>query len=554
MAYVDVLPVRPPNAVAPASIDGSYGRLYDRLAIICLVGVFIAAVLTFGDFAISTDEQVQHTYGRLLLDYYLSGLTDTRVFEYSNLYLYGGLFDLIAAIVSVFSPLPDYETRHLICAIIGLCGIFAAWRLGRLAGGPRVGLLTVVLLTVCPAYYGAMFNNTKDVPFAAGMTWLLYLSCRLLPELPRPSLRIVVGLGTAAGLSLGIRVGALLGGFYLIPVLALHCLDSARRVGRRQAMIGAGVMLVRLLPAVVVALALMAVLWPWSVMAPGNIFTAVHDLTQFDIPTVLAGHLYSSHDIPPWYIPAYFLVKLPESVLVGLLASVIASVVCISRTDHFLSTIRYRQWLIITLAATLPVLYAVVTEPALYNGLRHFLFVVTPMCVLAAAGLDRMFTLIRRWRTVFGLALTLFASAVVKDVWTMVALHPHEYVYYNLLVGGVSGANGRYETDYWSNFTREAIDRLTDRLAAENGGSLPDRTYDVDLCTSSWPLTAYAPPQLRTADDCQDADFFISTTNTNCDRICNGRTIIEIKRLGVVLGVVKDRRSIAGMAERGAQH
>jgi hypothetical protein len=43
-------------------------------------------------------------------------------------------------------------------------------------------------------------------------------------------------------------------------------------------------------------------------------------------------------------------------------------------------------------------------------------------------------------------------------------------------------------------------------------------------------------------EDCRAADFFIATTNTGCHKGCNGRTIIEIKRMGVVLGVVKDRR------------
>ena len=38
--------------------------------------------------------------------------------------------------------------------------------------------------------------------------------------------------------------------------------------------------------------------------------------------------------------------------------------------------------LMLTLAATLPLAIAMVKRPALYNGIRHFIFVIPPMAVL----------------------------------------------------------------------------------------------------------------------------------------------------------------------------
>jgi Dolichyl-phosphate-mannose-protein mannosyltransferase len=522
----------------------SRDRLFDGVALAILVAVVCVIALTFRDYSISTDEEVQNTYGRLLLDFYLSGLTDTRAFGYSNLYLYGGLFDLLAAVIAPFSPLPDFETRHLLCATFGVLGIVATWRLGRLLAGPRAGLLAVVLLVLCPAYYGAMFNNTKDIPFAAGMTWMLYLSCRLAARLPRPPFRLVAWLGVAAGASLGIRVGAVLGGLYLIPVLALHVIDEARASGRRAAVRSATVMLLRVFPGILIATALMALLWPWSVMAPGNMLLAAHDLTGFHVPTILAGRPLDSYDVPAWYVPTYLLVKLPETLLIGLAVALAVAAIRDRRPDPDAPPTRSRQWLLVVLAASIPVAYAVVARPAIYNGLRHFLLVVPPLCVLAAAGIDRLLAAAGKsggWPAL-AIAAILFFAASVKDVWTMAMLHPHQYVYYNLLAGGVQGANGRYELDYWSNFMREAIDRLVKYVAAENGGRLPNRKFIVDLCTSPWPLRAYAPPQFEMTEDCRAADFFIATTNTGCHKGCNGRTIAEIERMDVVLGVVKDRR------------
>jgi Dolichyl-phosphate-mannose-protein mannosyltransferase len=519
-------------------------RLYDHLALAILVALVCIIAVTFRDYSISTDEQVQNTYGRLLLDFYLSGLTDTRAFHYYNLYLYGGLFDLIAAAIAPFSPLPDFETRHLLCAAFGVLGILATWRLARLLAGPRAGLLAVVLLALCPAYYGAMFNNTKDIPFAAGMTWTLYLSCLLAARLPRPPFRLVAWLGVAAGASLGIRVGAVLGGLYLIPVLALHLIDEARAGGWRASVRSATGMLLRLSPGILIAGALMALLWPWSVMAPGNMLLAVHDLTGFHVPTILAGRPLDSYDVPAWYVPTYLLVKMPETLLIGLAVAFAGVAIPGRRPDPLAVRSRSHQWLLVVLAASVPVVYAVVARPAIYNGLRHFLLVAPPLCVLAAAGIERILVASRSsgGRTGMAVAAILFVGMCVKDVWTMAVLHPHQYIYYNLLAGGVRGADRRYELDYWSNFMREAVHDLVKYVEAENGGRLPNRTFTVDVCTSPWPLTAYAPPQFQMTEDCRAADFFIATTNTGCHKGCNGRTIIEIKRMGVALGVVKDRR------------
>ena len=74
------------------------------------------------------------------MSFYLSGFEDQSVFKHFNLYLYGGSFDLVAAIVNTVSPFGEYETRHL----LGGWSVPLDWRglaARRLFGGPRVGFL-----------------------------------------------------------------------------------------------------------------------------------------------------------------------------------------------------------------------------------------------------------------------------------------------------------------------------------------------------------------------------------------------------------------------------
>ena len=105
--------------------------MYDRLALALVMALIVLVVWTFGDYGITTDEYVQHTYGEKLWAFYLSGMTDRSVFAYDNLYLYGGLFDMVAVAIGHISPIGEYETRHVLCGLIGVLGVVGVWRLAR---------------------------------------------------------------------------------------------------------------------------------------------------------------------------------------------------------------------------------------------------------------------------------------------------------------------------------------------------------------------------------------------------------------------------------------
>jgi len=67
---------------------------------VSLLGALVLVVLaTFGDYAISNDEEVQQHYGELIIAYYTSGFADRAAFGFRNLYLYGGLFDIVAVLL-----------------------------------------------------------------------------------------------------------------------------------------------------------------------------------------------------------------------------------------------------------------------------------------------------------------------------------------------------------------------------------------------------------------------------------------------------------------------
>ncbi len=180
------------------------------------LGLFIWVGLTFRQHGISNDEYVQHTYGQMLLDWYQSGFKDQDAFHYRNLYLYGGLFDIIAAAIDPYIPIMIWDIRHLLSALFGLLGFYGVSRFARLLGGTRLSLLAMIMLFLTVSWSGTMFTHTKDVPFATCMLWALYAAALVVRDMENVSGKAIVLLGIAIGGALGLRVGGAFAVIYLI--------------------------------------------------------------------------------------------------------------------------------------------------------------------------------------------------------------------------------------------------------------------------------------------------------------------------------------------------
>ena len=194
----------------------TFARGLDATAMAVLVLVAAIAVFTFRDYGLGWDDYTQAQYGDLLTSLYASGFADKRALSFVNVYMYGGGFDLLAALTAKVLPVGLFATRRLVGAAIGLIGLFLTWRLGRRLGGPVAGLIALILLAACPLYYGHMFINSKDGPFAAVMALALLGIVRAFDEYPRATPATIALCGVGVGLAIGSRV---LGGFAVLDLL-----------------------------------------------------------------------------------------------------------------------------------------------------------------------------------------------------------------------------------------------------------------------------------------------------------------------------------------------
>lgn len=518
---------------------------YD-LAVGALLIVLVAlAIATFDAYAISNDEEVQQHYGELIVAYYASGFTNQALFHYANLYLYGGLFDVLAVLVERALPIFDpYTVRHLLSALTGIGGIAAAFSTARLVAGPRAGAIAAFALAVCGPWYGSMFNHTKDIPFAAAMMAASYFLIRAARDLPQPRRRDVIGFGLLLGAALGIRVlGLLLIGYAGLAIL-IH-MPQLRAGPMRDRLSFFAQSVIALAPAFLIGYVIMIAAWPWAALAPLNPLRGLIDFGEFHyhIRTLLNGTIYEMGNVSRWYVPIYLLIKLPLLMLVGAGVALLF-ILRPGRAAARMSQRRMETGLLAVIAA-FPVICEVIDRGPAFTGLRHFLFVVPVFAALAGIGFDWL--LVRgesRRRWLSNVAAAAIVAALVWNASALVRLHPYQYLFYNPLVGGLQGASGRYVTDYWVNIMPEAVDDLEAYVAKlDQSGDVAHR-YTVAVCGERLPFEKEANPRLQWTDDWKKAEFFIAPTHMNCDRALDGHVIATISRLGARIGVVKDRRNL----------
>ncbi|HEX4340788.1 MAG TPA: hypothetical protein VH062_32995 [Polyangiaceae bacterium] len=520
-------------------------RPFDALSLTVFAVAFVSVLATFRQYGIAWDEQGETVYGALLIKYYASHFQDHSAFEFVNFRFYGGGFELPAALLGRISPFGEYETRHLTSALLGLTGLVATSRLARALGGERAGALAAVLLALNPVFYGHMFINARDVPFATGMVCCLLLTVRALDELPALRARTAALFGLTLGLTMSVRVGGVLALlFFVAPVavwLAVRVRSGVpRAVVARDAMRSAGT----LLPALVLAYAVMAVFWPWAVQAPLNPLRALVMFSRFpfDGLELFEGKLVAARALPASYLPMLLVVKQPVLLLAGVACAVGFGIVALRRTADAPGGREPLKLIAVAFAAAFPILYFVVARPVLYNGMRHFLFVLPPMTVLAALGLDRALNAVRSrgLRGALAAAITLAGGAQLR---ALVALHPDQYVYFNALVGGARGAQGRYPLDYWGTSLAQATHRLVDELVLRDDAPKPGSPpYKVYVCGNVWSAASFFPSWLTPVEHVEDADFQIAIAQFYCKHPEGSRPVSTVTRDGAVLSYVDDLR------------
>ncbi|HEY6552563.1 MAG TPA: glycosyltransferase family 39 protein, partial [Vicinamibacteria bacterium] len=501
--------------------------------------LLLAAIMlsTVGDYGITGDEAVRNRYGRKLIRWYTSLGADRAAVANVDISRDGGLFEITTGLAQAISPLEVYATRHVVVVAFGLIAFASVYGIGGRLAGPAAGFSSLVFLALTSPFYGHAFNNPKDVPFAAMFALAAAAVLRAGQDWDRWHWGRIAGAGVAIGLVAGERVAGLVFLAYA-PALWLAVLwlesgarDNGSRTANRLKRLG-GAWLVTCLLAWVVMLAF----WPWAQTQPlANPLQAMRMFSRFwDCMVVFFDGQYAcSGLVSRFYLPTWFSLTLPETYLVAfVLGLLVLARLLRSRPMQASTQVRLLQTAWLSSIAAVPALWAVAAHTPLYDGLRHFLFVMPPLAVLAGASTATFFrTAGRAPRIIAGVALAATGGASLVD---MIQLHPYQAVYFNRLVaGGLERAITRYEGDYWCLSYKEGAEWLQRRYS---GAACRERIRVAGHSTLQqtqyyFPKSAGGQGVFRAVDVTKGDPHFVMTTTRFGDHLRTpGRLVHQVKR------------------------
>ena len=515
----------------------------DILALAILAALLIIAFFTFDDYGLGWDDYTHSQYGEMLFSYYASGFKDLRAFSFVNLFYYGGGFDLAAHALEKILPFDIFDTRRLLGALLGIAGLAIVWRTGRRLGGPIAGVAALALLATTPLYYGHMFINAKDAPFAVAMVFLLFTFVRAFDEYPRPRPSTILLFGLALGLTIGTRV---IGGIALAfaGIAALFLLvGEAYATNWRESIARMAIFVGKMAMALPLAYVVMGIIWPWSVLAPLNPIRAIEYYSHFwENPwkEMYDGIAMLIPNMPRSYVPKLCLLKFPEIFLGLALAGTAGAVVASVRGE--VDAKRRASLMLLVSAAVLPIALTVITKPVMYNGIRHFVFVTPPFAILGGLAAAYIYRHLESYRHRLAMAAVgVFALLIGWTTVDLVRIHPYQYALFNHIAGGERGAAQRYMTDYWGLAFKETAEALLGQLDERKIAPPQGRKWKVVVCGPAHTASIELGPNFETTYNASGADFALSLGTFYCAQL-DAPVLAESEREGVVFARAYDLR------------
>jgi tetratricopeptide (TPR) repeat protein len=417
--------------------------------------LFIVCLIVTPQYGITGDEVTQWKYGDLVWKYIKTFggdrtiFTDAYVAE-SPLKYYGGFYDGVAAmLIDIFHPRDEFLLRHFWNITFGFAGVILGGLLAReLTGGWRAAIITVIFLVVTPRYFGELFNNPKDIPFTTGYLAALLCIIRWLKKLENPSWKTTIWLGLSIALSISVRIGGIL----VIAYLGLFYLVEMWRIKGFQSKIMSKTVL-HVVVAIIIGWIGACLWWP----------NALEDIVGFPIETLKVMSAYPLNittlyegvkirttDIPAGYLLKWISIGTPLYILIGFIGS-LAFIVKWTKSKQNTS------FLLVLFATVFPVFYIIYKKSVVYDGMRHIMFVLPLLSLFAALFVDYLLQLLENKKIMQGVVVCLTLILLALPARFMFANHPNEYTYFNELAGGIKGAYGNYETDYYFNSLKGAF-------------------------------------------------------------------------------------------------
>jgi Tfp pilus assembly protein PilF len=416
------------------------------LFLICSALLLAVMLIMSKNAGISCDEVLHYKQSVAVRDFFSSHGADQSALEtpVTHLKYYGQSYDNIVTILSGWLNIDDiYSFRHLMSSLAGWMAIFVTALFAVWLSGYRAGIIVLFLFAVSPTFMGHTQNNLKDIPYALSYIAGIFLSLKILFSGKKILFTDIVLLILSIGFCISLRAGGLILICYLFLFFFISLINNRINEGRYYwTDITKKLIILILISAAACFMSIL--LWPFALQDPiRNIISSYKVMAHYPdtFRQIFEGKVEWSDFMPWYYLIKSMVITIPVIIFVS-------TVIFFIYTKKIIDSGKALLYGLLIFTILFPVFFAIIEKSNLYSSWRQFLFIYPAIVLIAATGLSHLFDSVRKRfaRWILFLVLGMFA---VHPVRFMTNNHSYYYLYYNQLVGGLKGAYGNYETDYY---------------------------------------------------------------------------------------------------------
>ncbi len=477
-----------------------------------LIFYILLSLFTYKAYGITNDEPEEYALGKLL---YIKLIADDPVLEKSfvindgksNLYDYDRIYQ--AGLYALNSS-ESYEIYHLLNLLTACLIFIAAYEMCyKFAKNNKLALIGPILILLTPRFFGHIAANPKDVPFA--IVYFISLASIVLLKKHDQPLSILL-----LGISFGFTQSLRLVGYSIYVIYLIFALLEKNNFANFKKIFS---IILRFSLIFCVGFLIHLLSHPFLGADPlGNFMSLINSSKNYPWSGKILynSQLITTQELPWHYLPTWILITTPISIIFLM--------------GYNLKFYKKHQPAekLLWLAFNVNLILFFVLKPKIYDGLRHMLHLLPLISTLAA------FSLIRLIKQKKKIVTTVMLTHLFFIIICIIRLFPYQYTYFNELILGTRGAEGKYELDYWGASYKETVTWL-------NKNTDQDQKQTVYICGDTAQFTHYASEHLKPAKNIDEAEIIICHTRAdNEEKLEQFHEILhQVKRNDVVLNKVK---------------
>ncbi len=425
--------------------------------LVCLVfALFLLyGLMTFRDYGLPYDDPIERTtglsnYKYVFLDENVEQIGDVNFSEIPDLSTsvnryYGVVAQYIPILIeSIFGFTLDthkvYMIRHLFTFLVFWMACLFFYCINRDLKRTRMeSLLFSIALILSPRILADSFYNIKDLVFLSAVIVNLWAGLKFIE---RPGLCRGLILSVISAICINVRI---VGGEIIFLCLVVALVMGVRR---KQYKTTISWTLLTAVFSFCIYILITPVTWNDIV---GSIFETLSTFSNYsgwNGYNYYLGEALSGSELPWHYLIIWILATTPVAYIL---------LFGIGTVGYGAKSFRLKKIspsaIVIGLYVIIPVLYAVIMRPVLYNGWRHFYFIYPGILLIAGSGWNSICNWLKKRQLHIGKITGANILSIVSCVYLCcIALwiaqnHPYEYVYFNTLSRDFASKN--LERDYW---------------------------------------------------------------------------------------------------------